>query len=605
MGLDAAREKEWLLTNGIGGFSSQTILGMNTRKYHGLLIASLGDLEREMVLQQLVEEVRVGDTVHPLSINEYDGSADHRGIEHLNRFCGSVNYVNFEYFIGDICITKTIQAIEGKNAIMVAYDIDNPEDTPLELVIRPLVNCRGIHEINPPKRDFTQEVTEQGALKVSCNEKMLEIRSNYMHAALDPVWHRNLAFGLEWERGEGYVEDLYSPGTLTLPIGAYQSNKGVMTAVYADGSHDMIRISGQRGFEQSPHLILGQTAESFIVEVNGVRSIMAGYHWFRDWGRDTMISLPGLTIVCGKFDVAESIFARFIDNMQGGRIPTRFTSEGPIYYAFDGTLWMIDRLKEYIKHAGAERAKEFLAPRWGKIRSIAQEYSAHVEDGLLKHKSGTWMDTLERDDAVEVQGLWYNALHIIEGMSLLMGDGLDLGRLKSDFESSFMDRYYNGRYLDDTPGDSSLRPNQAIALSMEYSPVPDHASADILRIIDEELLTPAGLRTIACDDPKYCPRYVGGITERERAYHNGTVWPWLVGPYCKACAKVGGMTGRKYNQHILEPIIGLIGGNCIGSINEVYDAEHPHTPRGAISQAWSVAEVLRAYLEDTQQQKTL
>ena len=605
MGFDAASRREWILTNGLGGYSSQTIAGYNTRKYHGLLVSSEGELDRRIVLQQTVEELKIGDTIHCLSVNDYVGGTDSRGFQTLKTFVGAQNHVVFHHEFGDVSLAKTIQSIDGQNAVLLAYEMENGSDQEVSLKVRPLVSFRGIHEIKNTPDQFSQNESSQGALKVSCPKGELILRSNYMHVDIDPLWYRDFNYILEKERGEGHIEDAYSPGTLGIACGPNSSNKAVITAIYGGDPHFSLRISAQRNFETDTLHRLLQQADSFVVDIMGQKSIIAGYHWFRDWGRDTMISLSGIALLGKKLDIAESVLLRFIDHIKDGRIPTRFTSKGPIYYDFDGTLWMFDRLKEYLKVAGIERSKRILEPRWESLKSVPKHYSKNLKDGLLMNKSGTWMDTLERDCAVEVQGLWYNALNVIEGLSVVMDDPMDLSGLKSDFESSFMDRFYNGQYLKDTLDDDSFRPNQAIVLSLDYNPVGESEASDILRQIDERLLTPVGLRTLDPQDPSYCPTYAGGVRERERAYHNGTVWPWLLGPYCRACRIIGGQTGRRYNDAILSNAVQMMGQNCIGTLNEIYDAQAPHTPRGAVSQAWSVAEILRAYVEDTLSQKTL
>ena len=191
-------------------------------------------------------------------------------------------------------------------------------------------------------------------------------------------------------------------------------------------------------------------------------------------------------------------------------------------------------------------------------------------------------------------------MNVVEALSQLSDDTVDYSNLKSDFESSFMDKYWNGSYLDDCLGDSSLRPNQVIVASLEYSVVSDREASSLMKVVEEELLTPCGLRTLDKNNSKYSPHYVGGVDERARAYHNGTVWPWLMGPYCRATVKLGGDSGRTHALEVLEPVFKRLCDGCLGTLNEVYDAEEPHTPRGAVSQAWSVAEVLRAYREDAQ-----
>lgn len=592
------RGLEFLLTNGLGGYCSQTVLGSLSRKYHGLLISSVGDLEQRVILSSVLEEVVVGGERFSLSVNEYGDSVDDRGLSNLVDVCVGKNFVRFNYAVGGVSVSKLVQLGYGVNAVRVVYSFES--DVDFEFFVRPLLNDRCIHDVGGDRK-FSQSLDGDNII-ITLSSGVLSIFSNGFTPHLDGVWHRGLFYFLERLRGEADTEDVYSPGFFS-----YRSGGGLSTVDLTFSLGFLGDFVWQKlcDYDLSPNLLLSEVCESFIVDVLGEKSVMAGYHWFRDWGRDTMISLPGLTMVNNRFDIASAVLARFIDHMHEGRIPTRFTPDGPIYYDFDGTLWMVDRLKEYVRHLGWEKSRDLILPRWSKLKSIVSFYEKNVVDGILQNRKGTWMDTLPRNNAVEVQALWYNALGILEDFSMLIGDGLDYSCLKNDFESSFWSKYFNGNYLNDCLGDSSFRPNQAIALSLEYSVVDGNAASDILRQIDERLLTSYGLRTLASDDPKYCGRYFGGVDERERAYHNGTVWPWLIGPYCRACVNVGGDTGRKYVSHIIGDVLDKIGGNCVGSLNEIYDGDYPHIPCGAISQAWSVAEVLRAYVEDTPTQKKL
>ncbi|MBU0763165.1 MAG: amylo-alpha-1,6-glucosidase [Candidatus Altiarchaeota archaeon] len=610
LGLGRCRSIEFLISNGLGGYCSTSICGLNTRKYHGLLVASRHGLDRRVVLEAFLEELDVGGEVNSLSVMQYAGALDDRGFKNMLSFKCGVNYAQTTCSFNDVNVARNLYIVEGKNAVVLNYTVQNMSGYDSALTVRPLVNMRSFHEVNPSGRYLTQAKVEGGFTTSSSNECMF-FKCPVDCVFLDGLWYKSVKYALEEERGEQDVEEMYSPGRLVfqtpsnstktwnIEIGYGESEDGARPTLSTVSKMKQIELDG------NPRFSLEKTGISFLVDVEGEKSIIAGYHWFADWGRDSMISLPGLTLINGKYDVAESILARFIDHTKDGRIPTRFTTDGPVYYDFDGSLWLIDRLKEHLKYAGLERSKNLLTPRWNKIKSIMDGYSQHVVDGILRHKSGTWMDTLERHDAVEVQALWYNALKVVEGFSKLLGDSLDYSNLLSDFESAFMDKYFNGSYLDDCLGDKSIRPNQAIAVSMDYSPIPPKDAANILKVVADELLTPCGLRTLSPRDQKYMGRYVGGVKEREIAYHNGTVWPWLLGPYCKAASKIGGNIGRKFTEKILGDAFKYVGINCIGSLNEIYDGNPPHTPRGAITQAWSVAEILRAYNEDTVAQKKL
>ncbi|MFH1055563.1 MAG: amylo-alpha-1,6-glucosidase [Candidatus Altiarchaeota archaeon] len=603
LGLDSARRIEWLIPNGIGGYSSSTILGLNTRKYHGLLVASRGLLDRRVVVESLVEELLFGDIVFNLSVDEYAGGMDSRGLPYIKRVVKAVEHVKFEYDVNGTNVVKIIHATRGVNGLIISYGVRNNFGGSVRLRVKPLVNCRSVHELNPQGRDFKSSLQDR-ALVVECGQEHTIFASREMVAESAGAWCKDMHYWMEAERGEASNEDVFNPGSLTLTVPPYGLAEAEVRVAWGMGKDDALRAykalveRPYQTFEADPASILDAAASSFIIDAGGKKTIVAGYHWFSDWGRDAMISLPGLCLVSGRLNEAEAVLSRFIDYMRDGRIPTQITVDGPIYYDFDGTLWMLDSLNEYCKYAGQERALGFIRQRWGSIKSVIEWYSKLVEGGLLRHRSGTWMDTIERDDAVEVQALWYNGLNVVEELSNLIGEPVDYSLMKSDFESSFMEKYWNGSYLNDCLNDDSLRPNQVIAAGLEYSPVPKNEAAQLIKAVNEELLTPCGLRTLGRKDPQYRPQYVGGFEDRAHAYQNGTVWPWLFGPYADTVVRLGGARGSRHAIKVITPLLNRVCDNCLGTLNEIYDAEEPHTPRGAVSQAWSVAEILRVLQEN-------
>lgn len=314
-----------------------------------------------------------------------------------------------------------------------------------------------------------------------------------------------------------------------------------------------------------------------------------------------MIALPGLTLVSGLTDDAGRVLERFLSRVVGGRVFTESDTVGPVYRDYDSALWLVDRVLQYVKYAGPAEGRRFLREHWNALTEILGFYSHIERDGLIPNEGGTWMDTLQRDNAVEIQALWYNALKSCQRISAFMGMdfGVPIEKLVDRFEENFEKTYWNGSYLSDCAGDNSLRPNQLLALSMEHPCVDEDKARLILSAVDEYLVTPAGLRTLRPGDERYRGAYVGGVAERELAYHNGTVWPWLLGPYARALARYGGLEGRKRAEHVLLRFFGRsLGVYSLGCIPEVFDGDVPHRPRGCVSQAWSVGEPLRAYVED-------
>ncbi|MBD3261481.1 MAG: hypothetical protein GF334_07335, partial [Candidatus Altiarchaeales archaeon] len=320
--------------------------------------------------------------------------------------------------------------------------------------------------------------------------------------------------------------------------------------------------------------------------------------WFSDWGRDALISLPGLALIQGRVGDACKVLEHFLNNMHQGRVATRIENGSPQYYDTDSTLWLIDRIKKYVDTVGEEEGAGFLHTYWWTLKDAVDSYAKMVEGGVLVHDGGTWMDTLKRHSAVEIQGLWYNALNHMQGFSELMGDEADYGALMREHEENFPEKYMENGYLKDTLEDGALRPSQLINLSLDFCVVESGYAKKIIQKIDERLITPYGVRTLDPSDPRYCPRYVGSPEDRDKAYHNGTVWPWLLGSYITSVKKyLGQKEAKKRFQHFNPLFEKHLWQAGLAHISEVFDAEPPHKPRGCIAQAWSEAELIRSYFD--------
>ena len=612
-GLKASLGREWLLSNGIGGYSSSTVPLLNTRKYHGLLVASLPGLRRFVCLHKLDEELSCGSNAIGLGVEEFAGALKGESFEFLKEFTLGQDAVMLKYDVLGVEVLKTVRMVKGFNAVSVSYSVENPSESPVSLKVNVLANLRNIHDLRRAGAGISSSVVEGRAFALNSDNCSLVVYSDGMEFTGRGHFWNSFKYAREEERGEASVEDSYCPGFMTLKVRSRSRAEALVTAVagasVADVSESFKKVLAAKPeasvntMQDSGIFALFSNAESFIVDVDSKKSVIAGYHWFSDWGRDTMISLPGLTLVHGRFDEAERILERFLNKIHAGRIPTRFEDGQPQYYDFDGTLWAIDRVEDYLDYAGVKRAKPFLHTYWWDLKDVVGVYVNSVKDGLLANNSGTWMDTLQRDCAVEVQGLWYNALKTMESLAKVMGDEVDYHEVVSDFEANFMAKFWNGSFLRDTLEDGSLRPNQVIMLSMDYCPVPEKEALSALDIVEKELLTPCGLRTLARGHKDYAGRYAGNPAQRERAYHNGSVWPWLLGPYIKACVKYK-KGGKDQWLSLIKPLLEnhlLEAG--LGTVSELFDAEPPHTPRGCISQAWSVAELIRAYYEDIEGKK--
>ncbi len=619
LSLERGRDLEWLLPNGLGGYSSSTILGLNTRKYHGLLVSSDKDLRRFVYLQKLEEELRSKDGIKRLSCNEYSDRTVTEGWKQLTRFDYNYDSVSFSYNTWSADVVKTVSAIDGRNGVAVSYEVRNKLFEKLEFRVNLIANSRNIYDTTKQgTKNFEAKLFAKNVLGLKSDKGYLTVYSDKAECIESPSearWLKNLFYSADADRKDTCIEDAYFPAYFSVSIEPGMKEKfGIAALGYAnedltaqafkelqDASETTGRILSS-GMASSV-LSLLSNAESFIVKRDEKKTVIAGYHWFGEWGRDAMISLPGLTLIRGQPDDARLILEHFLDYAGIKGIPNSFIDGKPIYSDVDSSLWLIDRVHEYMKYSGEQKAREFLNDYWPKMKAIIAGYSVMEKGGLLAHESGTWMDTLKRSNAVEIQALWYNALRIMERIAEIAEDKKFYVRPQIEaFEKNYIKSYWNGKYLDDCFGDATLRPNQIIAASLDYNMLDEEKTKNILAIIEKELLTPYGLRTLSPQDARYKGKYAGDFTEREQAYHNGTVWPWLLGPYIRTYMRV--YDDKEKMQKLLEPLFEKhIKEAGIGTISEIFDANPPHKPRGCISQAWSVAEPLRAYYEDVMGRK--
>ena len=615
--LERGRGLEWLLTNGLGGYSSSTILGLNTRKYHGLLVSSREDLSRFVYLQRLSEEIRFGDSVMELGCAEFADGLVTEGWRHLSRFEFGYDSVSFHYNTNPASVVKRVSCLDGLNGILVTYEVKNRLMEPIRFRVNLLVNSRSIYDLTKADSiDFELRFLGGNVLGVKSGGGYLTVYSDKAVCMDGPRdWIRDVVYSMDRSRGDSFREDVFFPAFFSIDVEPGGVGEFTLVALgYGSEGETADAVSGLREREVvgtrllsdgvgSSILGLLTNAEGFVVKRGLKKTVVAGYHWFGEWGRDAMISLPGLSLINRRFDDAELVFEHFLNNACSKGIPSRFVDGKPVYDDFDSSLWLIDRLYQYMKYVGRKRGGSFLHTYWWTLKDLINSFMELERDGLLFHKSGTWMDTLERNNAVEVQALWYNALRIMEVFSTIMKDrDFSVRSVCEDFERNFLEEYWNGRFLNDCLGDESLRPNQVIALSLDYGVVNDVLSKKVLDVVERELLTPFGLRTLSPGDKRYVGQYVGDFSMRERSYHNGSVWPWLLGPYIRSYMRVygRGLHMQKLLEGLFERHVRVAG---VGSVSEVFDGDPPHTPRGCVFQAWSVAELLRAYFEDVMGRK--
>lgn len=639
-------KREWLLANGLGGYASSTITGANSRKYHGLLVAALNPpVDRRVLLSSMDETLQIAGEQIELSVHKYPLTLHPRGFEYLKCF-ELQDFPCFVYEAQGVILEKRVFMEQGRNVVFLEYHVCNHSHTPCTLVLRPLVTNRSFHATKRRhESSFECEIPEQNLCVVRDAGKPVLSLASAVQKNTDsdavPVRHENWYYNVEYDverlRGQDYQEDLYSPGYLTctikedatLYIAASTPAHGYEPSALKDAcamaqqikEREVLRrerLIARAGASDAFHQALVLSADSFIVSRGAQRSIIAGYHWFSDWGRDTMISLPGLTLATRRFEDARHILTMFADNIWQGLLPNRFTeSGGSEYNTVDASLWFIHACHRYLEYTeDVEFVKNQL---WPGIKSIIAYYRGGTEgvhadsDGLIVSapqmtwmdaKLGDWIVTPRAGKACEINALWYNALMSAADMAeLFEEDGsayLELGEAVKKSYAKFWNPEQHCLFDLIDPLDDSIRPNQVFAVSLPHQVVSRRQGAEILKVVERLLLTPFGLRTLAPGHPDYRPHYRGDAASRDAAYHQGTVWPWLLGGFITAYLNVHGRSEKNLEsmRELLRPLEEHLGTAGLGSISEVFDAEPPHEPGGCIMQAWSVAKILRCVSEE-------
>lgn len=659
--IDEALGLEWLVTNGLGGYASSTVLGVNTRKYHGLLVAALNSpVNRHVLLSKLDEEIQIGKETCKLGINEFRDTFYPEPQGMLYEFILNP-FPIFRYKAQGVMLQKTIFMPKGRNATVVDYNILNAGENEATVRILPLVNFRHFYYTthkNQLQWSFSQKPYELGAvLLFAPQEHVLLLSTNKgKYHATQGIWIENLYLRVDASRGEDCFDDYLSPGYFELQISPKKQEQFSIIAVVAETEEgaqnilselrkdnlylqelkrqeELLRIFQKRYAEVSMKdwlkwLVLA--ADSFVVNRASThgKSIIAGYHWFEDWGRDTLISLPGLTLVTGRFSDAREILTTFKEYCREGVVPNRFPDrEGdkPEYNTVDASLWFFNAVLQYVKYTGDfDFVKDEL---WSTLQSIIDYYEKGTlnnicvnDDGLVVHGPQlTWMDatinevpvTPRAGKAVEIQALWYNALKTMQQLAKHFNQkSLEekYARMAEKTQKSFVEKFWDSDknclfdVVLDGQRDSSLRPNQILAVSLDFLMLGEAKSEAVVKAVQNRLWSEYGLRTLSAEDARYVGTYAGNWAQRSQSYHNGTVWPWLLGPFITAFLKVKkhdsrwrGYALQKFLYPFFQRVIYQAG---IGTVSEIFDGDEPHLPRGCIAQAWSVAEPLRAFVED-------
>jgi predicted glycogen debranching enzyme len=636
--LDELENLEWLETTATGGWASQSLGACATRRYHGMLIAAaMPPVQRRLVISTLGEKI-IGENVEfELSSLQYPGTRHPHGYQYLTA-CEIDPLVTQTYEGPEFKIIRSTAGIHGENTVLVEYQIVKVPPN-ARMSFNPLCANRPIHELARASSDRIQETCfKNGRLELKQKGALLAaslyIPESQFHA--NENWYVNVRYAEEERRGYDFEEDLLSYGTFERPI---QSGDRFVIELSTAGKHgrDLTLLLGKeksrraRLVEQSllqskESAALVRAADQFIVQRGGggSRSIIAGYHWFADWGRDAMIALPGLCLVTGRFEDAKHILLTFAESMSGGLIPNNFSDDGGAagYNTIDATLWFFVALYQYVKYTNDTGFIAHLLPILHE--SIEQHvkgtyHGIHLaEDGLLSGgnpttqltwmdaKIGDWVVTARQGKAVEVNALWFNALSIMAVFCTRIGLGAEAARYAARArvaKERFNQIFWNGEqeclfdYIDGSFRDTRIRPNQIFALSLPFPIIEGARAISVLRVLEQRLLTPFGLRTLDPAHPSYQPQYSGAQSIRDSAYHQGTVWPWLLGPYISALCRVHGTAAQPQARNLLAPLLNHFSQRLC-AIPEIFDAAAPHHPRGAISQAWSLAELLRCLHED-------
>ncbi len=642
--IGALLEKEWLLTNSRGSYASGTVLGCNTRRYHGYLIASLRPpVERVVTVSNLLETVQRGGQRYEISNFEFSDRLHPQGYRFLKQF-HQQDGVHFEFELGDQMLRKSIYLSYEQDLVMVSYEFSG-SDEETELDVMPMVALRDFHSLqsssSPMEAELEDSVVTVHTLDPHGPAVHLYMPEGQFHRGTD--WWYAIRYRQEQRRGQHDYEDVWVPGSFRVKFRGEKRLVLVMQATAGWERHGLMDLDldsliedlrrRRRSLVEQAQVrdeyeeSLVKAADRFIVrrqiqQQGESASILAGYPWFADWGRDTFISLPGLLLCTRRFAEAREVLSTFGAYLDGGQIPNRFDDYGgpPHYNSIDASLWFVHAAYEYQRISG-DRAT-FDREYWPMLEQIVGSYHSGTRDGIHADADGlimggdantqlTWMDakcngvafTPRYGKPVEVNALWIHALRVLAqtGATEEIRRKYEIRAEKA--EESFLRLFWNEKngYLNDCvyPDggvDAGVRPNQIFAVSLPHSCLSEDRQRSVVNTVQEHLLTPYGLRSISPRDSRYRGHYQGDQFQRDSAYHQGTVWSYLIGPFVEAYLKVNRFSAesRQQARAFLDPLLRHMEEDaCLGSISEIFDGDWPHRPQGCVAQAWSVGELLR------------
>ena len=647
--------REWLLTNGIGGFSSSTVIGANSRRYHGLLVASLEPpVERRLILSQLHETVVVNGREYSLSSFS---TGNYINMGYLFQASFELDLLPvFTYVLGDIFIEKSVSLVYGENTAVISYRIIAGSDD-VEIKVAPLVNFRDYH--GDSAKLYMKFSQQCGSDYTVIRPYELDLRilvgcPGSSYEALENCWFEGMYYPVESERGLNAFEDHYIPGIFRIAAKAgsnacfyfvctvCQDGPDVLASRTWNAGGYMDPLYGKSAIEEEKkrirsltadcsddfHRMLVRSADHFIVNrrSTGSKTIIAGYPWFTDWGRDTMISLPGLTLATGRYDDAADILAAYSRYVRHGLVPNMFPDEGsePGYNTVDAALWYFEAIGAYVEKTGdTALVKKVLYDSMLQIIESYMNGTLHgirMDDDMLitagsnetqltwmDAKVGDWVVTPRHGKAVEINALWYNAVMVMSHILKKNGkDNSGYARLGEKIKESFLEVFWNEQegclydVVNENGKDGKIRPNQILAVSLPFPVLEGKYAKAVVDTVYRKLYTAYGLRTLCNTHPEYRGFYVGDQYQRDGAYHQGTVWVWPLGQFITAFARVykGDRNLAEIIKSFFIPFYDHLNDACIGNISEIFDGNEPLVARGCFAQAWSVSEIIRSYVED-------
>lgn len=625
--LEYSLKREILRSNRAGSYAFTTLIGCNTRKYHGLLACPIEELDggTHILLSSLDETIIQHNKSFNLAIHRYPNIYEPKGHKYIRDFDVEPN-MNLIYRVGGVILKKELILITTEERILIRYTLLDAH-SPTKIRFKPFLAYRNIHSLSKANLYVNSKYSKvDNGIKVKLYNGYPALylqfskKVDYVHA---PDWYYNIEYLEEKERGYDYHEDLFVPGYFEMPIKkgdvivfSAGTSRAVTRSLNKQFDKEISRRIDRNNFENC----LINAAQQFIVHKEKRTEVIAGFPWFGVWGRDTFISLPGLTLPEGKMDIFKKVLDTMISDMKGPFFPNAGTKDNAIYNSVDTSLWFFWSLQQYCEYTKCYKSAW---NKYGKvIKKILTTFREGTDFNIKMHDNGllwqgehgyalTWMDAIVEGKpvtprigfAVEINALWYNAIMFSLTLAKIVQDRnfiFEWIEIPEKISKSFIEMFYcpTKGYLADVvtyeSKDWSIRPNQIFATSLPYGPIKDvEIKRNILEVVQKELLTPKGLRTLSPNHPDYKGRYCGNQAQRDTAYHQGTVWPWLLGAFAEGMFRIHGKSALSIIEPLYQNFEEDMVIHGIGTISEVYDGDPPHTPNGAVSQAWSVAELLR------------